>query len=252
MLSLSCAESNEGKSYSFIGYKENNPVFYESMSGKLVLRLEDKTEVIESFESNRYPIFISNNFTVLRTDNEEGITLELKNNGDIKKYFIGNKLYCYTGFDGGFYYTDNKTMKVVLLTLNEKMVTNYSGCVVGYELGYLYASKEHDANLISANADIFKHNTKNQEKPSRVATNISGEMTYILPGGKYIFDQILHDGEFKPTITNISTKKFAILNIGSEYGGCYYSYQDGALIFYKPSTLESKIIIIPNEFNISR
>lgn len=252
MSSFSCAESSEEKLFSFIGYRENNPVFYESNSGKLVMKIEDETEVIESFESNKYPIFISNNFTVLRIDNDEGITLELKNNGDIKKYFIGYKLYCYAGFDGGFYYTDSKTMKVVLLTLNKKVETNYSGCVVGYELSYLYTSKEHDSNLISANADIFKHDTKNQEISIKIATNLSGEMTYIFLGGKYVFDKLLFNGQYRPSITDVRTGKFAILNTEGEYGNCYYSYEHEALVFYKSSTLESKIVNVPSDISLTR
>lgn len=242
------------KFYSFIGYVEQNPVFFESVSRSLVKDNNGKLEVIEKVTSSMDPVFIDNELIVFSNlDAKEGGELFLSKGEKKKKFETNDIIYNVVGDENNVFYSDNFNKNIIRrVSFEEDKETILSGYVVGFENQCLYFSKEHAPNLIRANADIFKYDFQiNKQPPVKVGVNLSGEMTYIIPGGDYIFDKILHEGEYQPSILEVSTGMFSILDVDIEkYGSCYYSYFLNKLVFFDPLTMEKKILKLPNTYDL--
>jgi len=157
--------------------------------------------------------------------------------------------------DGLLYYSEAKTNEIKSISINgQTRDLGVKGYVITIMDNDLYFSREHDTNIQSANADIFVVNTKSPGKPQKLVTNTAGEATVIYPGGKYIYDEVLTGGEFKPIIYSVENKKYVIINVEKRFLNApqYYSYQKKCLIFYDIKTFETKTVELPKVFDIAR
>jgi len=255
--SLSSFESNKniiGKSSKmFVGYQKENPVFDSSDEKTLYVLKNEKLELLTKYSVNYSVRIVKDNYICYSEKTKAGTNIVVSISGKERKIPIISKFtYVTINNDGTIYYTDLKQSNSIkeISSNSQPKLTGISGYIITCLEGYLYYSKEHDENIESANADIFKYDLKTK-KTKRILINVAGEGTIIFPDQNYIFDEILTGGEYKPILYSVKDKKYTLLP--KKYAGApYYSYQKKCLIYYDDDGKEIEKLEIPRKFTISR
>lgn len=241
-------------SYSFIGYRESSPVFFNVKNGDLVLRNSHENHLIANYISNRKPVFISEELIVVEYEENERLLASISNGKEEKVIPLKSKMTYISGDNHKIFYTNLRTSEIIMLSMNGEQTTNLKGNVVGFENECLYITQEHDPEIISANADVYKIDANNLGTKEKVANNISGENVFVLPKGNHIYDQILFDGEYRPCIFDVSSGNFALIDVPNEFRNqdCYYSYESESIEFYNPASLSVYTVNMPSSFMLKR
>jgi len=233
----------------FVGYINNIPVF-DAYGEKTLYRYEDEFKVLLKYSQNYNLKAFCEGFVCYEEKTKTGFNMVISKEQQEKKYPLSNKL-SYVAIDerGAVYYTDNNSQSIKSIKNNEAKDIGIKGYVLNVVNGCLYYSKEHDPNLSYANADIFELDLSLEVTalPKKIITNVSGEATVILPVGRYVYDQKLINGGFKPVLYGTDGKEYKNLEIDSKYLNTtpFYSYQKNALIFYDINTMEMKEVRVP-------
>jgi hypothetical protein len=105
------------------------------------------------------------------------------------------------------YVTDNDGA-IKILQSGTVTDTGLKGWVVSIQDGFLYYNIEHNPEIIHANADLYKIDLKTLKNPERIVENISGEVTLVYPGGKFVYEEILYGGYFRPIIYSVDAGRY--------------------------------------------
>ncbi|MBA3986169.1 MAG: hypothetical protein H0X63_06285 [Flavobacteriales bacterium] len=236
----------------FIGYINKQPVF-DAYQEKTLYVLKEKLEILVKYPSNYIPKIVKDKFTCYEEKTKMGCNIVLSIDNTEKKYPLECRLsYIALDESGNLFYTDTKAGFLIKSIIgNQIKDLGVKGYVINIIDGYLFYSKEHDPNLNYANADIFVLDIKTSSTAKKILSNVSGESTVILPDRKYIYEQMLIKGKFKPILYSTEDNIYKELDIESEFLNStpYYSYQKNALVFYDAETLKMKNIEISKVFN---
>jgi hypothetical protein len=170
LLSVICIEKyTSTNSYAFVGYKNNYPVFYELPSRNLLLVSNNLLDTLGNFDSSKKPIYVFEDLIVFEVINQGRRKLVLSKSGKENVISLAGEYFYIAGDNNQIYYTDTKTMSIWRATTTGIVEeTNLKGYVSGFENECLYFNREHDPNLISANADLFKYDPEDHEKPQKI------------------------------------------------------------------------------------
>lgn len=235
---------NNGKEafYKFIGYVDNTPVFYDAANNVLVQKRTDEIQIFKKIDSNKRAVFIKDDLLVLEFLDEGKLFALLIKKEVEKKIPIKSKMIYVSGNENKVFYTDLKTLEIAMLSMEGERKINAKGIVVGFEDDCLYFSQESDSDIISANVDIFRIDIMdNKLIKEKVATNLSGEKTLVFFKGKYIYDDVLNSGEYRPSLINIKSGVIKTIEIPNEYRdfNAYFSLKENTINFYNPKNLET-------------
>lgn len=247
-----CNRAENGP-YLFVGYRNDIAVFYDAGNSKLILENEGKFEEILEVPRFRKVVFVNNDLIVYREVKKDSVFIVLSKHGTENEYPVNSDLTYISGNETRVFYTDLETETNEIIEISDKRLnrTSLQGYVVGADSNSLYFSKEHDPDLVNANADIYSIDIDQIASfPKKIANNLSGENTYIFPDGQLIYDNILYEGSYHPIILNVSSGKYAFLemNISTVDHPCYYSYKGKSLIFYDPISFSKDTVEVPNVF----
>jgi len=239
----------------FIGYINGDPVF-DSHEEKILYVLKEKLGVLTKYSSDYLVRSVKNQYICYREKAKTGFNIIISANGKENKYpVLSNLTYVAIGQNGTVYYTDLKAANAIRsVSINNQVKSiGISGYVIDIVDGYLYYSKIHDPNIEGANADIFRYDFKTN-KSQKVLTNVAGENTIIVPGQKYIYDQVLTAGEYKPIVYSVEDKKYALLPVSKKFftSALYYSYKKNCLIYYNDDASDEISVDIPKTFTVPR
>lgn len=239
----------------FMGYHGDIPVFNEVAENNIYI-YDGKEFVYKAKYSENYEFKLVEKdlYFFQVTDQKGNIYAVLKRGleGEEKRYKIESSILYSTSDGDNIYFTDKNGHIKTLSTDGVISNTRYKGEVLGFAKGCLYFSKVHDDDLPYANADIFELDILvSTSSPKKIITNVSGEATFVFPDGKYIFEKVLMDGEFKPFIFDIKGNRRMLVNINNKFLNTnpFFVGDKERLVFYISKTLETEFLDVEEFFN---
>lgn len=229
--------------YKFIGYIDKDPVFFDEVDNVIIKRKQNNLEIIKKIPLNKKAVFVKDDFLVLEVLENNKLFALLINNKQQKKIKLNSEMTYITGYKNHIFYTDLNTLDIIMITMEGEKKMNIKGWVIGVVKNYLYFSKISKSELPGPNIDVYKIKINDPNSTiQKVASNLSGENTLIFQNGEYIYlyDMVLHSGEYTPTLINVSKGKCEILDIPNEYkyGTPYFSNINKSINFYNSENLE--------------
>lgn len=242
---MSLIKADTGKV--FVGYIKNKPVF-DSYTDNKLYSYNDKFNLIRNYPKNYSVRLVKDEYTIFSYKNS--IIIEYK--GLMTSYLIDSS-YISIDENGVAYVTDSKD-QIKILKNGKILDSGINGYVITVNSSYLYFTKVHDKKVVHANADLFKASTQNLKKTIKVVSDISGEATVVLSGGKYIFDSVLYKGQFRPAIFSVESGKFNFLNIDTKYDNSipFFQEETNSVIFYDEEKFSTYKVKIPVDFSVNR
>lgn len=236
--------------YQFLGYVSTYPVFTNLEGDVVTVRGgEELSAPLYKLDQSQKALYIKDNtFIYIESCHNRSCLVFIKGDEEYK-FETNEKVFKLYGDEEKAFFTSSISKKVLKITKEGISETGIIGNVVGFVDNCIYFSNEHDPKLVYANADIFKTDVDNFDR-SLVAMNVSGESTYILPDGRYIYDQMLFQGEFRPCIIDVKATKHALLDVNSLFidNSCFFSFQLNKLVFFNAENLDLYPVEIPTDF----
>jgi len=242
VLLLSLFSASYADTYSFIGYSDSCPVFFNSSTKEIVLKKNDTLNVIKKIKSDNKAVFVKDELIVLEANENGNYFAHLIKGENEKKIPITGGLTFITGNENVLFYSDFRTSEIYMLSFEGIKKMNLQGIVVGFDENCLYYSKENNTEIVSANVDIYKVEIGDLSLKSEqlVVSNLAGEKTIILPKGRYIVDEKLHKGKYRLCLVETKSGNIEFLELPKEikHFDFYYSLEKNSLDFYNVETLE--------------
>jgi hypothetical protein len=233
--------------FNFIGYRDSCPVFFNNTKHEIVIKKNDTLRIIKKINTGIKAIFVKNELIVLESNENGNYFAHLIKGEREKKIPITGDLTFITGNENMIFHSDFSTSEIYMLSFEGSKKMNLKGLVVGFDENCLYYSKENNAEIISANVEIYKVEIGDFNlKSELVASNLAGEKTIILPKGRKIVDEKLHKGKFRLCIIETISEKIVFLDLPKEnkHFGFYHSLEKNTLDFYNNETLEIYSILL--------
>jgi hypothetical protein len=227
-------KSNDSK-YWFIGYVGDQPVFQNSATGNLKIMTNDFTFVDYGNSKTNIDIIVDSMLVFKTFNNQDwhltiqksSITNSVNLGSEDGVYFIGNK-------DTVFFASYSDNLKIWVMTIDSLYYSGVSGFPIHFDNGIIYYSKIEDSKAIHPNVNIYKIALNDKsKKPKVIARNVSGESSIIMQSGKFFYDKILHDNEFRHAIVNCSTGTISFFEVPKEFDlySPVYSRKHNCLLF---------------------
>lgn len=234
-------EDTEGQIRFFVGYKNDLPVFnFPDINSLFVY--DNGFTLIEKYNKQYSVLLVKESVICYKTDNEFIVYKNDKKN----VYNIKDEIPFIASNEKSVFFTDINTLQIMKIEHGSVKNIGVKGFVICCYGNYLYYTKESTPDLMHANVDIYRINILSSNN-KKIAKNFSGEATYIIPNGKFIYDNKLLEGEFKPIIYNVEDDTYSFIEINfNEYEPIpYYSFTNKCLVFYNSKKTSFKYIELP-------
>lgn len=225
----------------FVGYWHNSPVFDCPQTHTLFIH-EDGEEVLTSYPSEYSVLAVNDHFISFARSRLQGTDLVLWK--DFKEFSVSlikaPLSYSSLTDDGSVYYSDDaSTPDVHVVADARNRDVPIHGYVIKVVDSLLFYTRAHDPELIRANADVFTYNLRSG-LIARVLVDVSGECTIVDSGGRYVYEQVLEDGEFRPFLFDLVDKKDKRIEVSKEFLTTtpFYAPKKEVLVFYSPKSME--------------
>lgn len=232
-------DSLDGKERTFIGYYNRYPLFDFPDLNMIYLLEDDLYKPFKEYNPKFKVLVVHNSLFCYKYSKD----LILQVSDSIYKFSLDFKFSHVAADDSICFISIKTTNEIVKIRGNYIEKTGLFGSVICLDSSYLYFSKEHDPNLMQANADIYRIDLSTMKISEKIIVNVSGESTLIIPGGKYIFDEKNISGKFMPVLYNITERNYKVLDIDlNNYPLPYFSFQKKCLVLYNSNNSKSNCI----------